>query len=145
MRAPENYAPAPLSHQRPVELAMIRGVIEKDARKLHPVAGRIVVRPNPRGQLLPQRVTQLFEATDEQVVLVVEVGVETGPADVGPVDHVLDRHVVGSFLQDRGEQRFPQQSAGSAHTPVVALAVQFVSSAGMRPYGCGTLSPTGGG
>jgi hypothetical protein len=93
MRAPENHAAAPLSYQRPIETTMTGSVLEEDPRELGPLGWWMSTGPSKRRQLLSQRVPQFLEAADEQIVLVVKVRIEGGAADVGTVQHVLDRDV----------------------------------------------------
>jgi len=47
------------------------------------------------------------------------VGVERGPAQVGPVDHVLDGDTIVALLRHQLQQRLPQEPAGAAHPPVL--------------------------
>lgn len=61
---------------------------------------------------------QVFEAGEEQGVLVTVVGVERRAADVGAVEDVLDRDLLIALLEHQGEERVVECPAGAADAAV---------------------------
>ena len=102
----------------PVDRSVAIRVVEDDPHRPGRV-GRRRVRVH-RVELAAQSVPQVVEARHEQCVLVPEVGVERGSADVGAIEHVLHRDPFVAPIHDQLDQCLLQRAPGSAY-PAVRL------------------------
>ena len=89
----EEHVPAPLTHHRLIQSVVLGRVPEQGERDVHLVLFPFVGL---------QRPANVFQPAEQQVILVVVVGVEGRPANVGPVEDVLHRRRLIPFLQDQG-------------------------------------------
>jgi hypothetical protein len=109
---------AALADHGPEHLTMLVGVGEDvPAEAEHAILDRAAA-----GECLaltrPERGAQVLEAAGQQIVLVVEVRVEGGAADVGAVDDLLHGQRLEPLLPDERHQRSTQELFGPFDPPI---------------------------